>query len=135
MTLGFRDEFTTGWNEAHGRASTYTYHEWRDLQSADDRQFGVHCEQREVPAAAARRAGLESVRQTHATVIRAGFGMYNDLQDALGYRTDQNAPFNPTYSLAERCRSRSFRSRSTRQFRQPRSWFPAACSRICRRRL
>jgi hypothetical protein len=26
-------------------------------------------------------------------------GLYNDLQDALGYRTDQNAPFNPTYSL------------------------------------
>jgi hypothetical protein len=25
--------------------------------------------------------------------------MYYDLQDALGYRTDQNAPFNPTYSL------------------------------------
>jgi len=24
--------------------------------------------------------------------------MYNDLQDALGYRTDQNAPFNPTFS-------------------------------------
>jgi hypothetical protein len=33
------------------------------------------------------------------TVLRAGFGMYNDLQDALGYRTDQNAPFNPTYSI------------------------------------
>jgi hypothetical protein len=33
------------------------------------------------------------------TIIRGGFGMYNDLQDALGYRTDQNAPFNPTYSL------------------------------------
>ena len=33
------------------------------------------------------------------TVVRAGFGMYNDLQDALGYRTDQNAPFNPTYSI------------------------------------
>jgi hypothetical protein len=26
--------------------------------------------------------------------------MYNELQDALGYRTDQNAPFNPTYSIA-----------------------------------
>ena len=25
--------------------------------------------------------------------------MYNDLQDALGYRADQNAPFNPVYSL------------------------------------
>jgi hypothetical protein len=34
------------------------------------------------------------------TVVRAGFGTYNDLQDALGYRTDQNAPFNPVYSLA-----------------------------------
>jgi hypothetical protein len=33
------------------------------------------------------------------TVIRMGFGMYNDLQDALGYRADQNAPFNPTYSV------------------------------------
>ena len=32
------------------------------------------------------------------TVVRAGFGMYNDLQDALGYRADQNAPFNPTYT-------------------------------------
>lgn len=26
--------------------------------------------------------------------------MYNDLQDSLGYRTDQNAPFNPTYNIA-----------------------------------
>jgi hypothetical protein len=26
--------------------------------------------------------------------------MYYELQDALGYRTDQNAPFNPTYSVA-----------------------------------
>ena len=34
------------------------------------------------------------------TVIRAGFGMYNDLQDALGYRADQNAPYNPTYTIA-----------------------------------
>ncbi len=25
VSLGFRDEFTTGWNEAHGRAATYTY--------------------------------------------------------------------------------------------------------------
>ncbi len=47
------------------------------------------------------RAGLawSPFGNKHTTVIRAGFGMYNDLQDALGYRTDQNAPFNPTYSL------------------------------------
>lgn len=34
------------------------------------------------------------------TVIRAGFGIYNELLDDLGYRMDQNAPFNPTYSIA-----------------------------------
>jgi hypothetical protein len=46
------------------------------------------------------RAGLAwSPFGNKRTVIRAGFGMYDDLQDALGYRTDQNAPFNPTYSL------------------------------------
>ncbi len=33
-------------------------------------------------------------------MVRGGFGMYYELQDALGYRTDQNAPFNPTYSVA-----------------------------------
>jgi hypothetical protein len=25
VSLGFRDEFTTGWNEAHGRAANYTF--------------------------------------------------------------------------------------------------------------
>jgi hypothetical protein len=34
------------------------------------------------------------------TIIRGGFGIYNDLQDALGYRADQNAPFNPVYNVA-----------------------------------
>ena len=46
------------------------------------------------------RIGLAWSPFGHKTVVRAGFGMYNDLQDALGYRTDQNAPFNPTYSIA-----------------------------------
>ena len=49
------------------------------------------------------------------TVIRAGFGMYNDLQDALGYRADQNAPFNPAYTHAIST-SRSFRSIPPRPF-------------------
>ena len=25
VSLGLRDEFTTGWNEAHGRAANYTF--------------------------------------------------------------------------------------------------------------
>ncbi len=33
------------------------------------------------------------------TVIRAGFGIYNSLQDGLSYRLDQNAPFNTSITL------------------------------------
>ena len=69
-------------------------------------------------------------RQASTTVIRAGFGMYNDLQDALGYRTDQNAPFNPTYSLPNVPVSPAPDLAHGAGSGQPRSWFPAACSRI-----
>jgi hypothetical protein len=99
LSLGFRDEFTNGWKEAHGRAATYTF------------PVGVISTQPNVSSSAYTvnhgkflpqpRAGLawRPFGSKHATVIRAGAGMFNDLQDALGYRTDQNAPFNPTYSL------------------------------------
>ena len=98
LSLGFRTEFSNGWNEVEGRASTYTYTD------------GVINTQPHIGSSAFTennatylpqpRAGIawSPFRNSNRTVIRAGFGMYNDLQDALGYRTDQNAPFNPTYS-------------------------------------
>lgn len=97
ISLGLRDEFTTGWNEAHGRAANYTFSEGvisdtpnlgHSLFTANNAKF--------LPQP---RVGLAWSPLTEKTVIRAGFGMYNDLQDALGYRADQNAPFNPTYSV------------------------------------
>jgi hypothetical protein len=99
LTVGFRDEFTSGWNEVAGRAATYTF------------PGGVISSQPTIGNSAFTtnngkflpqpRAGLawSPFHNKHTTVIRAGFGLYHDLQDALGYRTDQNAPFNPTYSL------------------------------------
>jgi len=99
LTIGFRDEFTTGWNEAHGRASTYTFPGGiiANQPTIGNSAFTIN-NGKFLPQP---RAGLawSPFGNKHATVIRAGFGMYNDLQDALGYRTDQNAPFNPTYSL------------------------------------
>jgi hypothetical protein len=98
LSLGFRDELTTGWNEAHGRAADYTFtngvintqpHIGHALFTTNNGKF--------LPQP---RLGLAWKPINGNTVIRAGFGMYNDLQDALGYRTDQNAPFNPTYSIA-----------------------------------
>ena len=73
--------------------------ERHNLQPTRHWNLRVHGEQREVPAAAAHWLRLEPRGENHRTAVRAGFGMFNDLQDALGYRTDQNAPFNPTYSV------------------------------------
>jgi hypothetical protein len=99
ISLGFRDEFTTGWNEAHGRASNYTYPNGiissqptvgNSVYTTNNGKF--------LPQP---RVGIawSPFADRSRTVVRGGFGMYNDLQDALGYRTDQNAPYNPTYSL------------------------------------
>jgi hypothetical protein len=100
LSVGFRDEFTNGWNEVHGRASTYTF--TNGVISAQPTVGSSALTVNNAKFLPQPRAGLawSPFTNTTKTVIRVGFGMYNDLQDALGYRTDQNAPFNPTYSLA-----------------------------------
>jgi Carboxypeptidase regulatory-like domain len=98
VSLGFRDEFTTGWNEAHDRAASFTFTNGviatgplvgHSIFTVNNARF--------LPQP---RIGVAWSPFNAKTVIRAGFGMYNDLQDALGYRADQNPPFNPTYSIA-----------------------------------
>ncbi|MGC1453008.1 MAG: carboxypeptidase-like regulatory domain-containing protein [Candidatus Sulfotelmatobacter sp.] len=98
ISLGFRDEFATGWNEAHGRAANYTFSHGiiSDQPHIGNATFTVnHAKFLPQP-----RIGVAWSPISSKTVFHAGFGMYNELQDALGYRTDQNAPFNPTYSIA-----------------------------------
>jgi hypothetical protein len=99
LSLGFRDEFTNGWTEAHGRAATYTFASGiiTSQPNIGDSAFTVN-NGKFLPQPRTSLA-WSPLRNQRTTVIRAGFGMYNDLQDALGYRTDQNAPFNPTYSV------------------------------------
>jgi hypothetical protein len=98
VSLGFRGESSSGWNEAYGRASDYVFnngiivtqpHVANSLFTVNRAKF--------LPEP---RIAIAWSPLGKRTVIRAGFGMYNDLQDALGYRTDQNAPFNPAYTLA-----------------------------------
>ena len=100
VTLGYRQEFDNGWNEAHGRAAYYGYTDGiiNATPTVGSSVFAVN-NAKFLPQP---RAGIaySPFSGDRKTVFRAGFGMYNDLQDALGYRTDQNAPFNPTYSLA-----------------------------------
>jgi hypothetical protein len=98
LTLGFRSEFSTGWNEAYGRAADYTF--TNGVISTDPHLGGSLFTTNNATFLPQPRIGVAWSPMGPKTVIRAGFGMYNDLQDALGYRTDQNAPFNPVYSLA-----------------------------------
>jgi hypothetical protein len=98
LSLGFRGEFSTGWNEAHGRAANYTF-TGRTISSqphVGNSPFTTN----NATFLAQPRIGIAWSARPDRTVVRAGFGIYNELLDDLGYRMDQNAPFNPTYSIA-----------------------------------
>jgi hypothetical protein len=98
VSLGFRGESSTGWNEAHDRAANYTFS--NGVISSEPRIGGSLFTENNATFLAQPRLAVAWSPGSPRTVLRAGFGIYNDLQDALGYRADQNAPFNPTYTLA-----------------------------------
>ncbi len=98
LTLGFRGEFSTGWNEAHGRAANYTF--TNGVISSAPRVASNAFTVNNAKFLPEPRIGVAWSPSVGKTVVRAGFGIYNELQDALGYRMDQNAPFNTTYSIA-----------------------------------
>jgi len=99
LTLGFRSEFTNGWNEATGRASNYLFGPDGVIETQPQvghSAFTVN-NAKFLPEP---RLGLAWDIFGHGkTVVHAGFGLYNGLQDDLSYRLDQNAPFNTTLSL------------------------------------
>jgi hypothetical protein len=98
MRLGFRDEFTDGWNEAHGRGSNYLFdangviltepHVGSSVFTTNNAKF--------LPSP---RVGLAWAPFSRKTVIRAGFGTYYALADALSYRLDQNTPYNTVFAI------------------------------------
>jgi len=98
LSLGFRGEFSTGWNEAHGRAANYTF---TNGVISSQPHVGDHAfTENNARFLFQPRVGIAWNPRKDRTVVRAGFGIYNQLLDDLGYRMDQNAPFNPTYSIA-----------------------------------
>ena len=108
FTIGLRAETSTGWNEAFGRASNYpivnnvaqctlTAGTTNQCFPTTGKNFFTDNRAKFLPEP---RVGLAWSPFGSKTVMRAGFGISNDLQDALGYRADQNGPDNATYTIA-----------------------------------
>ena len=98
LTLGFRGESSTGWNEAHGRAANYFFTDGV-IDSAPHIGHSAFSNNN-FSFLAQPRVGVAWSPFGEKTVIRAAFGIYNELQDALGYRMDQNGPFNPAVAIS-----------------------------------
>ena len=98
LSIGFRYEFSTGWNEAYNRASNYPV--VSGVAASPPIVTHALFSKNRAEFLPEPRIGLAWSPLGPKTVIRAGFGTYHDLQDSLGYRADQNAPTNPTYTIA-----------------------------------
>ena len=98
LRLGFRGEFTNGWNEANGRAANYVLGSDGVLATQPligNSVFSVN-NAKFLPSP---RVSLEwAPFASKKTVIRVAGGMYYALNDALDYRLDQVAPFNTVYA-------------------------------------
>ena len=99
LSLGFRAESTNGWNEVHKRAATFISGPNGGLATTPRIGGSAFTKNRAKFLPQPRLAFAWDVAGNTRTLVRAGFGLYNDLQDALSYRMDQNAPFNTSVTV------------------------------------
>jgi Carboxypeptidase regulatory-like domain len=99
LRAGFRSESTTGWNEAHGRASNYGF--TNGVINTNPTVGSSALFENRAKFMPEPRIGLAyDLFGNGKTAVRGSFGVHRALLDALDYRLDQTAPFNTTLSFS-----------------------------------
>jgi len=100
LEAGLRHEFTTGWNEAHGRAANYVTDANGVLETAPIVGNSVFTENNSARLFSPRVGLAWDVFSNGKTAIRAGYGMYYSLIDDLAFLMNSLTPFNGSASFA-----------------------------------
>jgi len=100
VRLGLRDEFTTGWNEVSGRAANYITGSNGLLVTTPTLGSSAFA-QNNATRLLSPRVGLAwDASGNGKTAIRAGYGTYYSLIDALSFLLNSLPPYNGSISLS-----------------------------------
>ena len=94
IEAGLRQEFTTGWNEANGRASNYVENSSGVLVTNPIVGNSVYTQNNAIRLFSPRVSAAWDVFGTGKTAVRAGYGMYYSLIDDLAFLQNSLPPFN-----------------------------------------
>jgi hypothetical protein len=94
VEAGLRQEFTTGWNEAFGRASNYVESAQGVLLTNPIVGNSVYTQNNAIRLFSPRVSVAWDVFGTGKTAVRAGYGMYYSLIDDLAFLQNSLPPFN-----------------------------------------